>query len=354
MTIPKKRPDLVDLEGYHSAQVDAAVRLNTNESPFVPPRSFYADLEEGVGRLVLNRYPDREAVALREALGELEGVPASSIFCANGSNEVLQSLLLAYGGSTRSALVFEPSYTLHEHIARITGTQVSAVPRAADFRLSPEAISDAIAQHEPDLVFLCSPNNPTGLSEPLSNLRAALRASASLVVVDEAYGQFSPTTAASLRGQEGSERLVVVRTFSKTWALAGVRLGYCVADPEVVAACFSVALPYHLSSLTQQAGLSVLRYSDEMDRHVKTITAERDRLLVELARLDLETWPSEANFILFRPRGIDAVELWRRLLARSILIRDCSSWRSLKGCLRVTIGTPEENDRFLEALKEST
>jgi histidinol-phosphate aminotransferase len=173
------------------------------------------------------------------------------------------------------------------------------------------------------------------------------------VVVDEAYGQFSPTSAASLRGEEGSERLVVVRTFSKTWALAGVRLGYCVADAEVIEACFSVALPYHLSSLTQQAGLSVLRYHDEMDQHVKTITAERDRLIGELARLDLEVWPSEANFILFRPRAIEAVELWKRLLARSILIRDCSSWRSLKGCLRVTIGTPEENDRFLEALKES-
>ena len=353
MTVPEKRPDLIDLEGYHSAQVDAEVRLNTNESPFIPPRSFYDELQAEIGRLVLNRYPDREAVALRRALGELEGVPTASIFCANGSNEVLQSLLLAYGGSTRTALVFEPSYTLHAHIARVTGTRVTAAPRGADFRLSVDDIARALSAHNPALVFLCSPNNPTGLSEPLENVRAALEHSSGLVIVDEAYGQFSPTTAASLRGHEGSERLVVVRTFSKTWALAGARLGYCVADPEVVDACFSVCLPYHLSSLTQQAGMTVLRYRAEMDRHLATITAERERLLLELGLLDLEVWPSEANFILFRPRSVDAVELWGRLLERSVLIRDCSSWRSLHGCLRVTIGTPEDNDRFLEALKES-
>jgi histidinol-phosphate aminotransferase len=352
VSIPQRRDDLVDLVGYHSAQVAAEVRLNTNESPFVPPPSFTADLEAAIERLALNRYPDRSAAELRDALGDLEGVDASRIFCANGSNEVLQSLLLAYGGPGRRVLVFEPSYALHAHIALVTGTQVVTRQRSEDFRISTEQIEAAVAETSPVITFLCSPNNPTGLSEPMANVRAALRAGGGLVVVDEAYGQFAPTSAASLLDEEDADRLIIVRTFSKTWALAGARLGYCVAAPEVVEACFSVCLPYHLSSLTQQAGLAALRYGDEMRRHVEQIIDERDRVLGALGDLDLELWPSEANFVLLRPRAVDAKAVWQGLLDRSVLVRDCSTWRSLEGCLRVTIGTPEENNRFLEALKE--
>jgi histidinol-phosphate aminotransferase len=352
MSVPARRDDLIDLEGYHSAQVHAEVRLNTNESPFTPSRAYVDALEDAVAGISLNRYPDRSALALRTSIARLEGVEPEEVFCANGSNEVLQSLLLAFGGAARRALVFEPSYTLHSHIARITATEVALRQRDEEFKISEAELRAAIGAEQPVITFLCSPNNPTGLSEPLGNVRAALDAGDGLVVVDEAYGQFAPASAASLRGEPGAERLVVVRTFSKTWALAGVRLGYAIAHPAVVDACFSVVLPYHLSSLTQAAGLAALGFGEEMTGHVALLIAERTRVHEALENLAVELWPSESNFILFRPTRVPVSEVWAGLLERSVLVRDCSSWRRLEGCLRVTIGSPEENDRFLAALKE--
>ncbi len=173
-----------------------------------------------------------------------------------------------------------------------------------------------------------------------------------LVIVDEAYGQFSPWSALTLRG-DAQPGLVVTRTFSKTWAMAGARLGYLVADPAVVAACEAVVLPYHLSAQTQVAGLVALRHVPEMEARVARIAEERGRVAAALGDLPVDSWPSDANFILFRPRDRDAAEVWRSLLDRSVLIRNCASWDGLRGCLRVTIGTAEENDRFLHALKES-
>jgi len=352
MSLPQIRDNLVALEGYHSAQVEAEVRLNTNESPFEPPAGFVADLSAAMAQMHLNRYPDRAATTLRTAIAESEGSTVERVFAANGSNEVLQSLLLAYGGPGRRSLVFEPTYALHSHISRITGTEVVTESRNASFEITPDQVADAVRKYEPTMTFLCSPNNPTGLLEPFEAVEAALAAGDGLVIVDEAYGQFAPTSATSRFGMPGSERLVVSRTFSKTWGLAGVRLGYALADPQVVEACFSVALPYHLSSLTQAAGLSVLAYGAEMEAHLATVVAERGRVLEGLRELDVELWPSEANFVLFRPSTISAGDVWAALVERSILIRDCSSWRALQGCLRVTIGTAVENQRFLDAMKE--
>jgi histidinol-phosphate aminotransferase len=352
MSIPRVRDDLEALEGYHSPQVDAEVRLNTNESPYAPPPGFDTDLATALGSLRLNRYPDRSARALRTAIAEIESSTSERVFAANGSNEVLQCLLLAFGGAGRTSLVFEPTYALHSHISRMTGTQVVSVPRDPDFRIDAARVVDAIAEHEPIVTFLCSPNNPTGLLEPLETVRAGLDAGDGLVVVDEAYGQFAPESAASLFGDTGADRLVVTRTFSKTWGLAGARLGYALADPRIVAACFDVALPYHLSSLAQAAGLAVLSYGAEMEAHVSSIVAERDRLIPALRSLGLEVVDSHANFVLFRPVTIPAAQLWAELLDRSILIRDCSTWRALEGFLRVTIGTAEENERFLAAVEE--
>jgi histidinol-phosphate aminotransferase len=332
--------------------VHAEVRLNTNESPFTLSKAYVDALEGAVAGISLNRYPDRTALALRTSIARLEGVEPEEVFCANGSNEVLQSLLLAFGGPARRALVFEPSYALHSHIARITGTEVALRQRDEDFTISEAGLRAAVIAEEPVITFLCSPNNPTGLSEPLRNVTAALESGSGLVIVDEAYGQFAPASAASLRGQPHADRLVVVRTFSKTWALAGVRLGYAVAHPAVVDACFSVALPYHLSSLTQAAGLAALGFGSEMADHVALLVAERTRVLEALGSLAVDHWPSESNFILIRPTRVSAGDVWAALLERSVLVRDCSSWRRLEGCLRVTIGTPEENDRFLAALKE--
>jgi len=350
--VPPVRPDLELGEGYHSPQVDAEVRLNTNESPFAPPDEWREELRAALEEVSFHRYPDRPATELRQAVADLHGVTADEVFCANGSNEVLQSVLLAFGGPGRRALLFEPTYALHSHIARITGTEVVEGQRDDTFLIDPQDAERLIAAGRPAITFLCSPNNPTGRAEPSDTVERVARVAPGLVVVDEAYGQFSSWTALGLRGP-AQPGLVVTRTFSKTWALAGARLGYLVADPGVVEACEAVALPYHLSAQTQLAGLLALRHVREMETRVARITEERGRVAAALNDLPVDSWPSDANFILFRPRERDADGVWRSLLAHSVLIRNCASWEGLKGCLRVTIGTPEENNRFLQGLKES-
>ena len=350
--IPPLRPDLELVEGYHSPQVDASVRLNTNESPFEPPNAWRAALLGALEEVSFHRYPDRGATELRQAVGQLHGVTPEEVFCANGSNEVLQCLLLAFGGTGRRALVFEPTYALHSHIARITGTELVRGARRPDFLVDLAEAEGMLAEKHPDVTFVCSPNNPTGRAEPAETVLAISAAAPGLVVVDEAYGQFSPWSALGLRGAE-QPGLVVTRTFSKTWAMAGARLGYLVADPAVVAACEAVVLPYHLSTQTQLAGLLALRHVSEMEARVTLINEERGRVAAALGELAVESWPSEANFILFRPSGRGADEVWKALLERSVLIRNCADWDGLEGCLRVTIGTAEENDRFLHALEES-
>ncbi len=350
--VPPIRPDLDLAEGYHSPQVEAEVRLNTNESPFAPPDAWREELLAALEEVSFNRYPDRPATELRQAVAELHGVSPDEVFCANGSNEVLQCLMLAFGGPGRRALVFEPTYALHSHISRITGTEVVEGSRDDDFRIDPGAAEAILATERPDVTFLCSPNNPTGRNEPPETVVVVCAAAPGLVIVDEAYGQFSPWSALELRGP-AHPGLVVTRTFSKTWAMAGARLGYLVGDPAVVAACEAVVLPYHLSAQTQLAGLLALRHTTEMEARVARISEERGRVAAALRDLPVDSWPSDANFILFRPRDRDADEVWRSLLTQSVLIRNCASWDGLRGCLRVTIGTPAENDRFLHALKES-
>ncbi|MFC0082133.1 histidinol-phosphate transaminase [Aciditerrimonas ferrireducens] len=348
------RPDLQALSGYHSPQLAVAVRLNTNESPEPPPDAWREELRAALADLPLHRYPDREARELRAALAAHHGVTPEEVFCGTGSNEVLQCLLLAYGGPGRTAVTFEPSYAMHRQIGLVTGTALRSVPRGEGFAVDEPAAAAALAESAPSLCFVCSPNNPTGRAEPPEVLAWLLERTPGLLVVDEAYGQFAPSSALELRaaGVAGAERLVVVRTFSKTWAMAGVRLGYLVADPAVVAACELVALPYHLDAITQLAGRLALRYEAEMEERVQRLVAERRRLEAGLARLPVTAWPSDANFVLFRPETRPAREVWEGLLAHSVLVRDTSSWPGLEGCLRVTVGTPEENDRFLAALAE--
>jgi histidinol-phosphate aminotransferase len=350
---PPIRPDLKLGEGYHSPQVDAEVRLNTNESPFPPPAQWSEELLAALAEVSFHRYPDRPATELRAAIAALHGVNPAEIFCANGSNEVLQCLLLAYGGPGRRAAVFEPTYALHSHISRLTGTEVLVGGRTEDFRIEVDDARRLLHAEQPDITFLCSPNNPTGRAEPRPTVEAILHAAPGLVIVDEAYGQFSSWSALALRGAE-HPGLVVTRTFSKTWAMAGARLGYLVADPEVVQACEAVVLPYHLSTQTQLAGLLALRHTEEMEARVAIISEERGRVAAALGDLHpaVESWPSDANFILFRPLTRDADTVWQGLLERSVLVRNCAGWDGLPGCLRVTIGRPDENDRFLTALKE--
>lgn len=345
---PQPRADLSLREGYHSAQVAVEVRLNTNESPFPPPDGWRLALIDELAALDFHRYPDRAAWGLRKALADLHGVVPEAVFCANGSNEVLQSVCLAYGGPGRRVVTFEPTYALHSHIAHLTGTGVVEADRREDFTLDPEAVASTLADAKPAIAFLCSPNNPTGLLEDRAIVESVLAAAPGLVVVDEAYGQFADWSAIDLVGDE--RPLVVTRTYSKTWALAGLRLGYLIGPPSVVEVLERVALPYHLDALKQAAGRLAVRFTDEMENRVAVIVSERARLLAGLDRLGMTTWPSQANFILWRPA--DAAAVWRGLLEHSVLVRDCSTWPRLAGCLRVTVGTPAENDRFLSALTE--
>jgi histidinol-phosphate aminotransferase len=345
------RDDLRALEGYHSPQLDVSVRLNTNESPYPPPAEFLDRWLAELREAPLNRYPDRDATELRAALGKHLGQPPERLFCANGSNEVLQTLLLAYGGHGRRVLTFEPTYALHAHIARITGTEVVIGERCADFTIDPDAARALIAEHRPTIVFACSPNNPTGTVDDEGTTEALLDATDGLVVVDEAYGEFAPRSALDLVRDDG--RLVVVRTYSKVWSLAALRLGFAVAPPWVVEQLEQVVLPYHLAVATQIAGRVAVELTDEMNDRVARLVAERERVTRELAGIDdVTVYPSGANFVLFQVRG-DAHAIWQELVQRGVLVRDCSSWPRLAHCLRVTIGTPEENSAFVAALGES-
>ncbi len=350
MSIPP-RDDLALMAGYHSPQVDVAVRLNTNEAPEPPPAEFSAALAAEVASLEWHRYPDRSYRALREAIAAHHGVDPAQVFAANGSNEVLQTLCLAYGGPGRTVAVFEPTYALHSHIARVTGTGVAVGERAGDLALDLTEVRRTLEGASPAITFLCSPNNPTGMLEDEATVREVLSLAPGLVVVDEAYGQFAPWSALDLVTDEGA--LVVTRTYSKTWSMAAARLGYLIGPRPLVAQLDEVVLPYHLDSITQTAGRLALGFDDAMRARVAGLVEERGRLIARLTELPVTVWPSAANFVLFRPDERDGAAVWQALLDRSVLVRDCSSWPRLDGCLRVTIGTPAEDDAFLAALEEA-
>ena len=344
------RDDVRLMDGYHSPQVDVAVRLNTNESPFAPPEAFRQALAEAVATLDWHRYPDRVATGLRTAIADLHGVRPEQVFAANGSNEVLQTLCLTYGGPGRTVAVFEPTYALHAHIARLTGTAVAVGERAPDFSLDLAEVERVVASSAPVITYLCSPNNPTGLVETEATVRAVLDLAPGLVVVDEAYGQFAPWSALSL--VDDDLPLVVTRTFSKTWSMAAARLGYLIGPDWLVAELDKVVLPYHLDSVKQAAGRIALGFEAEMSARVAELVEERGRLSAALGQLDVDVWPSGANFVLIRPRSLDGDAVWQGLLDRSVLVRNCASWPRLEGCLRITIGTRDEDDLLLAALSE--
>ena len=350
VTRPAVRPDLVALEGYHSPQVDVAVRLNTNESPVPPPAAWRDALAAELSRVEWHRYPDRAATELRAAIAAFHGVDAAQVFAANGSNEVIQSVCLAYGGPGRTAAVFEPTYRMHSQIAWVTGTAVAVGGRGPDLALDLAEVGRVLAAAAPAVTFLCSPNNPTGMVDPPEVVEEVAATAPGVVLVDEAYGQFADRSALELVDED--RPVVVTRTYSKTWSMAGARLGYLVGPSWLVAELEKVVLPYHLDTAKQIAGRLALRFEPEMRERVAGLVAERERVVAGLARLPVEQWPSGANFVLFRPTTADGRAVWHGLLERSVLVRDCTDWPGLDGCLRVTVGTPAEDDAFLSALGE--
>ncbi|GAA3389888.1 histidinol-phosphate transaminase [Cryptosporangium minutisporangium] len=344
------RDELRGSEPYGAPQLDVPVALNTNENSYPVPEQVVEAIVAAVRAEAagLNRYPDREAVALRDGLARYvgHGLTVHNLWAANGSNEVLQQLLQVFGGPGRTALGFTPAYSMHPILATGTGTAWVDGRRKADFSVDAENAAADVRKHDPDIVFLCSPNNPTGTALGLDVVDAVLAESRGMVVVDEAYAEFArPGTPSALSRLGASPRLVVTRTMSKAFALAGARLGYLAADPAVIDAVRLVRLPYHLSALTQAAARAALAHADALLATVEAIKQQRDRIVDELTARGLDVVPSDANFVLFGGVG-DQKTVWRRVLDEGVLIRDVG----LPGYLRVTAGTPAETDAFLAAL----
>ncbi|MDJ0344531.1 histidinol-phosphate transaminase [Streptomyces sp. H10-C2] len=351
------RDELRGKTPYGAPQLDVPVRLNTNENPYPLPDALVRRIAERVTEAAreLNRYPDRDAVELRTELAKYlsrtagHEVSMAQVWAANGSNEILQQLLQTFGGPGRTAIGFEPSYSMHALISRGTGTGWISGPRSADFTIDVGAAVAEIAARRPEVVFICSPNNPTGTAVDadtvLALYEAAQAARPSLVVIDEAYGEFShrPSLIPLI---EGRPNLVVSRTMSKAFGAAGLRLGYLAADPAVVDAVQLVRLPYHLSSVTQATALAALEHTDTLLGYVEQLKAERDRLVTELRAMGCEVTDSDANFVQFG-RFADSHAAWQSILDRGVLVRD----NGVPGWLRVTAGTPEENDAFLDAVR---
>jgi histidinol-phosphate aminotransferase len=338
------RPEWRGRTPYGAPQLDVPIRLNVNENPYPPSPALVADLSAAVTAAAtgLNRYPDRDASELRGALARYlgHGLDARHVWAANGSNEVLVQLLQAFGGPGRSVLTFTPSYSMYPDYARLTGTSYLTAPRSADFALDPAAA----AGH--DLVLLARPNNPTGTGVPIEVVEALCAAADGIVVVDEAYQEFSAETSALALLQQ-FPRLVVSRTMSKAFALAGGRLGYLAASPDIVDALQLVRLPYHLSATTQAAALAALRHSRDTLGTVAQVVADRDLLAKDLAARGFPVVSSDANFLLVG--GLtDPVATFEALLARGVLVRDVG----IAGHLRVTVGTTQECAAFLAAFTE--
>jgi histidinol-phosphate aminotransferase len=346
------REDLRGKSPYGAPQLSVPARLNTNENPHPPS----AALVDAVARSVreaaadLHRYPDRDAVALRTDLaGYLSTqtgveVGPENVWAANGSNEILQQLLQAFGGPGRSAIGFVPSYSMHPIISDGTQTRWLAANRAEDFGLDVDVAVGAITDRQPDVVFVASPNNPSGQSIPLDDLRSVLDVAPGIVIVDEAYGEFSSQPSAIGLIGDYPTKLIVTRTMSKAFAFAGGRLGYLIAAPAVIDAMLLVRLPYHLSAITQAAARAALRHADDTLGSVAQLISERERVCAALTAMGFRVIPSDANFVLFGEFA-DAPATWQRYLDAGILIRDVG----IAGYLRATTGLPEENDALLAA-----
>ncbi|WP_419994162.1 histidinol-phosphate transaminase [Streptomyces boninensis] len=347
------RDELRGKSPYGAPQLDVPVRLNTNENPYPLPEPLVRRIGERVTEAAreLNRYPDRDAVELRTALaayltkttGHETGL--ANVWAANGSNEIIQQLLQTFAGPGRTAIGFEPSYSMHSIISRGTGTGWISGARHEDFTVDADGAVAQIRELKPDVVFICSPNNPTGTAVDRETVLKLYEAAPGMVVIDEAYNEFSHG-ASLIDLLDGRPNLVITRTMSKAFGAAGLRLGYLAADPAVVDAVQLVRLPYHLSSVTQATALAALEYTDTLLAYVQQLKGERDRLVAELAAAGCEVTASDANFVQFG-RFEDAHATWQQLLDRGVLVRD----NGVPGFLRVTAGTPAENDAFLDAIR---
>lgn len=348
------REELRGQSAYGAPQLEVPVALNTNENPYSPSQELIDDLAEQIATFAptLNRYPERDAVDLRDDLAAYVSaqtgvmVTRDNVWAANGSNEVLQQLLQAFGGPGRKAMGFTPSYSMHPILSSGTQTEFIAVPRGTDFRIDVDAAVTAVADLRPDIVFVTTPNNPTGDVTSLEDIEKILEVAQGIVIVDEAYAEFSPSPSAVTLIEKYPTKLVVSRTMSKAFDFAGGRLGYFVAAPAFIEAVMLVRLPYHLSVLSQVAARVALRHKDETLATVDKLAKQRERVEAELSSVGYYVVPSESNFLFFG-HFADSHAAWEAFLERGVLIRDVG----VPGYLRVTIGLDQENDEFLAAAR---
>ncbi len=348
MILPEPRPDMREFAPYRTQQMKADVRLQANEWADPTPAARYLSDEE-LERILLNRYPGA-AADLRGALAQRYGVSPEQIVLGNGSNEVLLYSFLLFGGHGRSTLLFQPTYSMHGRLSQTAGSRVIDEVIGLPYRIDKERVVAAIERHQPEIVCLTSPNNPSGTLIGEDIVLAAARAvPRSLVLVDEAYADFAGFTVIPHIAEHPN--IVVVRTFSKARAAAGLRLGLLIAHPAVAAMYRAVQLPYNVSTVTVALATKIARDERSLRQRVERNRAERERVFAALQRVDvIEAFPSETNFILFRLRAGTTERVHALFLEQSVLVRDLSSWPGCAGCLRVSIGTPEENDRFIAAL----
>ena len=345
------RENLQELSPYGAPQLPAEAVMNTNENPYAPSQKLTKAISDRVAEvaLSLNRYPDRDAVVLRTKLADfingLSGteITVENIWAANGSNEIIQSLFMAFGGGT--ALGFTPSYSMHPLIAKVTQVKWISGNRREDFSLDIDSAIAQIERDKPTLTFITTPNNPTGSAVTIDEIEKLAQATTGLLVVDEAYAEFSDEISAVTLIKK-YPHVVVIRTMSKAFAFAGVRLGYLVADSAVVDAMFLVRLPYHLSALTQAAAEVALDFKNELLGTVEQLRKDRDFVASQLTEMGLTVIPSASNFLLFSGFDMPSAELWQAMLDKGVLIRDVG----LLGYLRVTIGNEAENNKFISSL----
>lgn len=352
---PKLRADLVGAQPYGAPVAADVIRLNVNENPYSPPDDVVAEMSRAVAEELsrANRYPDRDLTRLRQGIADYlgRGIGKDEVWAANGSNEVMHQLFSAYGGPGRTAVSFAPSYSMYPQYARDTFTDYVTIPRAADFDLDLAAAIAAVTEHEPAIVLVPSPNNPTGhvlRHDQLLELLDAATGQGFLVVVDEAYAEFmDPGQPTALDLVSGSENLVVTRTLSKAFGLAGLRVGYAVADPGIAADLQIVRMPYHLSSATQAAATVAVARAAELLQPIELIRSERDRLQRWADESGLRSTPSQGNFI-YIGKFTNRHTLWQQLLDLGVLVRESGP----DGWLRVSVGRPDENDLFIAAMAE--
>jgi len=344
------RPNVAAIKPYHLPEVKAGIILSANESPYNLPQRVIDEIKEEFDRIAYNRYPDPLSLELRRLIGEHYGLGAKNVFVGNGGDEVIQNLFIAYGGPGRRAVTFDPMFEIYGITGRILDTEMVSILREPDTLLAEPVIEQCYGV-DAALVFLCCPNNPTGDMVSLDKIEELLNNTDALVVIDEAYAEFSRQTALPLLAKY--ENLAILRTFSKAFSLAGLRAGYLLASEQVIENLLKVKLFFNFSKLSQAIAKIAFSHRDIFEKKIKAILEERDRLFAEMESIErIKTFPSEANYILFRTEK-PAVEVWQGLLDRGILIRNSSNQSLLENCLRVTVGTPQENDAFLKALRET-